>query len=201
MKAIVLWGFDGLKITLCDVEKVRDKKVGERLYESERFYDITKEYLSCKSCEVEFSVDNIKSIGHTFLSESKVYPITEEYFQEVLESREKVRLREKNDFKNLLVEYREAELIKQNEILDRILARIESIDNFALRHERYDMVNEMLDDIRSNALKKARETGEKQLISSRMVRCNLRGEQCPFDLINEYLTPEDEIETVRVHTS
>jgi len=48
--------------------------------------------------------------------------------------------------------------------------------------------------------KKARETGERQLLNSYMEECNDPNEECDIDIICEYITPDGKIVTEKHHT-
>lgn len=50
------------------------------------------------------------------------------------------------------------------------------------------------------AFEKAKMTGEKQLVSSRMEPCNNPAEECNWDFVDRYVLPSGEINIVRRHT-
>lgn len=68
------------------------------------------------------------------------------------------------------------------------------------KKEEYEKALEKAKSHYQEILNKAIQTGEKQVLSRRMVICNDLEEECSMDVITEYLYPDKKIEEIRVHT-
>lgn len=203
MKALIMYGSYGCSVKLAEIEKETDIKKLEEYREPEKLYKITKEYLSCKYIDINIKgvlkdinpySDSIGFIGN--LMESYIIPITDEQFSDLLSSKYK---KIKNYYNKRIEEYYQADLIKRSYMISELTEEISKLD-INIREEIYNSFLKTIAKISEEALKKAKKTGEKQILSKRIVKCNNPKEECNFDILIEYITPDNQIEEVRQHT-
>ncbi|HHX61996.1 MAG TPA: hypothetical protein GX707_15005 [Epulopiscium sp.] len=109
MKALILWDSYFSSVIIAEVEKETDQEILAKYRQPELMYKITKKLLDCKSSEVKYEdiVDMRQMyIGHTYLMESYVYPITEQQAIDIIATYEPEADKEERDFKVKLEEIR-----------------------------------------------------------------------------------------------
>lgn len=203
MKALIIYGSYGSSAKLADIEKITDKEILKDFREPEKAYKITKEYLTCSYADVKkhlkdvnFYIDNIGFINR--LQESYVVPITEEKFGILLNCLDEKYNDTINYYNKRFLEYKEANPFNRIIVLQKLLAEIERLD-LSVRSTIYKNFGKVIKEVREKVTLKAKETGERQVLSKRNVPCNNPHIECNFDIITEYILPNGELVEERQH--
>ena len=207
MKSLVIYGSYGCRAILADVEKETDENNLKGFIEPEKVFKEIKRYIACDYTDLKikkilgeesnYLLDNIGYIPG--ISESYVIPITEQQFEDLFNSVNEKINDTINYFKRRILEYKSSDLITRNEILNEITSSISKLDIDSMKVVS-DIFSQTLKEIEEEVYSKAKETGEKQVLSRRNVRCNNRNKECNLDVITEYITPSGECIEERQHT-
>lgn len=206
MKSLIIYGSYGCYAMLAEIEKETDPKELKDYKEPEKLYKVTNKYLDCKYSDIDiksilkdinYYSDNIGFVGS--LMESYVVPLDNEQFCKLKASTDEKLNDTINYYNKRIEEYYNADFLERSSMLSKITGEIGKLD-ISTREKIHNNLLNVIRKINTETLDKAKETGEKQILSKMMVRCNNPKEECNFDVIIEYITPENDIEEVRQHT-
>lgn len=206
MKSLIVYGSYGYRAMLAEVEKELDRSKLEDYREPNKVYKITSEYLDCYYVDldvrgvlkdVNYSSDNIGFVGN--LTESYIVPVTDEQFSNLLKSVDEKKNNIINSYNQQIGAFKKADFLTRSEILSQMLCDIISLEQ-DVRDKIYENLLCAIAEIHEDTLKKARETGVRQVLSMKKVKCCFSDEECNHDIITEYLTPSDKKEEERTHT-